>query len=261
MRFTDLMMAFPALLLAIALAAHPRAQPVDRRPGHRHGELGADRARRLHRDARRWRSASSSWPSGALGAGHWRASSSATSCRICCRRILSGARSASPPRCCSRRRSPSSASACSRRTPSWGNIIFESQTYFPAAPWLVFIPGAGDPRCWRCPSIWSATRLRDVLDPTQRGRRLMACATSLRRLAAVGAASCSASPSSPSPPASWCRPTRRARSPAAAPRRRRSPIDPPPARPRPAAHAQFWHYLAAPRAGRSRPLLHAARPK
>ena len=53
--------------------------------------------------------------------------------------------------------------------PSWGNIIFESQSYFQAAPWLVFIPGAvilvtalsfnllGD-------------ALRDMLDPTQRGR-------------------------------------------------------------------------------------------
>jgi ABC-type antimicrobial peptide transport system permease subunit len=35
-----------------------------------------------------------------------------------------------------------SASACSRRTPSWGNIIFENQSYFQAAPWLVFFPGA-----------------------------------------------------------------------------------------------------------------------
>ncbi|URK86502.1 ABC transporter permease [Rhizobium sp. RCAM05350] len=54
-------------------------------------------------------------------------------------------------------------------TPAWGNIIFESQSYFQAAPWLVFIPGAvilltalsfnlvGD-------------ALRDILDPTQRGR-------------------------------------------------------------------------------------------
>jgi peptide/nickel transport system permease protein len=55
-------------------------------------------------------------------------------------------------------------------TPSWGNIIFENQTYFQTAPWLVFIPGLliillalafnflGD-------------ALRDELDPTQRGRR------------------------------------------------------------------------------------------
>lgn len=53
--------------------------------------------------------------------------------------------------------------------PSWGNIIFESQSYFQAAPWLVFFPGmvilltalafnlVGD-------------ALRDILDPTQRGR-------------------------------------------------------------------------------------------
>ena len=53
--------------------------------------------------------------------------------------------------------------------PSWGNIIYESQSYFQAAPWLVFIPGA----------IILATALsfnlvgdalRDFLDPTQRGR-------------------------------------------------------------------------------------------
>ena len=30
-------------------------------------------------------------------------------------------------------------------TPSWGNIIFENQTYFSTAPWLVFIPGRCDP--------------------------------------------------------------------------------------------------------------------
>ncbi len=54
-------------------------------------------------------------------------------------------------------------------TPSWGNIVFENQTYFQSAPWLVFFPGiailglalgfnlVGD-------------ALRDLLDPTQRGR-------------------------------------------------------------------------------------------
>lgn len=53
--------------------------------------------------------------------------------------------------------------------PSWGNIIFENQTYFASAPWLVFFPSAlivllalsfnlvGD-------------ALRDVLDPTLKGR-------------------------------------------------------------------------------------------
>jgi len=54
-------------------------------------------------------------------------------------------------------------------TPSWGNIINENQTYFTSAPWLVFFPGiaiillalgfnlVGD-------------ALRDILDPTQNGR-------------------------------------------------------------------------------------------
>ena len=53
--------------------------------------------------------------------------------------------------------------------PSWGNIIYESQSYFQSAPWLVFVPGV----------IILATALsfnivgdvlRDLLDPTQRGR-------------------------------------------------------------------------------------------
>jgi ABC-type dipeptide/oligopeptide/nickel transport system permease subunit len=42
MRFTDLMMAFPALLLAIALAAIFQPSVIVP-PGDRHGELGADR--------------------------------------------------------------------------------------------------------------------------------------------------------------------------------------------------------------------------
>ncbi|TDL78104.1 ABC transporter permease [Palleronia sediminis] len=53
--------------------------------------------------------------------------------------------------------------------PSWGNIIYENQTYFSTAPWLVFFPGllivllalafnlVGD-------------ALRDILDPTLKGR-------------------------------------------------------------------------------------------
>ncbi len=50
MRFTDLMMAFPALLLAIALAAIFNPQPVDRRTGDCTGELGSDRTGNLQPD-------------------------------------------------------------------------------------------------------------------------------------------------------------------------------------------------------------------
>ena len=54
-------------------------------------------------------------------------------------------------------------------TPSWGNIIFENQTYFQAAPWLVFIPGAAIILLALAFNL-VGDALRDVLDPTQRGR-------------------------------------------------------------------------------------------
>jgi peptide/nickel transport system permease protein len=54
-------------------------------------------------------------------------------------------------------------------TPSWGNIIFENQTYFQAAPWLVFIPGAAIILLALALNL-VGDALRDVLDPTQRGR-------------------------------------------------------------------------------------------
>lgn len=54
-------------------------------------------------------------------------------------------------------------------TPSWGNIIFENQTYFATAPWLVFIPGAAIIVLALAFNLLG-DELRDVLDPTQRGR-------------------------------------------------------------------------------------------
>jgi peptide/nickel transport system permease protein len=53
--------------------------------------------------------------------------------------------------------------------PSWGNIIFENQTYFQAAPWLVFIPGLAIILLALAFNL-VGDALRDVLDPTQRGR-------------------------------------------------------------------------------------------
>jgi peptide/nickel transport system permease protein len=53
-------------------------------------------------------------------------------------------------------------------TPSWGNIIFENQTYFQTAPWLVFIPGAAIILLALGFNL-VGDALRDVLDPTQRG--------------------------------------------------------------------------------------------
>lgn len=55
-------------------------------------------------------------------------------------------------------------------TASWGNIIFENQTYFQAAPWLVFFPGAAILALALAFNL-VGDALRDILDPTQRGRR------------------------------------------------------------------------------------------
>ncbi len=53
--------------------------------------------------------------------------------------------------------------------PSWGNIIFENQTYFTVAPWLVFIPGMVIIMLSLCFNVLGDA-LRDALDPTLSGR-------------------------------------------------------------------------------------------
>lgn len=53
--------------------------------------------------------------------------------------------------------------------PSWGGIIFESQSYFLDAPWLVFFPGAAILILALSFNL-IGDALRDILDPTQRGR-------------------------------------------------------------------------------------------
>jgi peptide/nickel transport system permease protein len=53
--------------------------------------------------------------------------------------------------------------------PSWGNIINENQAYFTSAPWLVFIPGAAILLLALAFNL-VGDALRDILDPTQKGR-------------------------------------------------------------------------------------------
>jgi peptide/nickel transport system permease protein len=53
--------------------------------------------------------------------------------------------------------------------PSWGNIVFESQSYFLNAPWLVFFPGAAIMLVALSFNV-VGDALREALDPTQRGR-------------------------------------------------------------------------------------------
>lgn len=55
-------------------------------------------------------------------------------------------------------------------TPSWGNIIFENQSYFTTAPWLVFIPGAAIVLMAVCFNLLGDA-LRVALDPTLSARR------------------------------------------------------------------------------------------
>jgi len=54
-------------------------------------------------------------------------------------------------------------------TPSWGGTINESQSYFLEAPWLVAFPGAAILLTSLAFNLVGDT-LRDVLDPTMRGR-------------------------------------------------------------------------------------------
>lgn len=53
--------------------------------------------------------------------------------------------------------------------PSWGGMIFESQSYFLSAPWLVFFPGISILLVALAFNV-VGDGLRDALDPTQRGR-------------------------------------------------------------------------------------------
>ena len=53
--------------------------------------------------------------------------------------------------------------------PSWGGIVFESQSYFITAPWLVFFPGIAIVLMALSFNL-VGDALRDALDPTQRGR-------------------------------------------------------------------------------------------
>jgi peptide/nickel transport system permease protein len=54
-------------------------------------------------------------------------------------------------------------------TPSWGGIIYESQSYFLSAPWLVFFPGVAILMLALSFNLLG-DGLRDAFDPTGRGR-------------------------------------------------------------------------------------------
>lgn len=53
--------------------------------------------------------------------------------------------------------------------PSWGNIVYDGQSYFQSAPWLVFFPGFAVALLALAVNL-VGDALRDLLDPTLRGK-------------------------------------------------------------------------------------------
>lgn len=167
MRFTDLMMAFPALLLAIALAAifAPSLWIVAMVIALVNW---VQIARVIYTETRALTAREYIEAARALGAGHarilfvhllphllptilvWTTLGIATTVLLEATLSFLGI-GVRPP------------------TPSWGGIIFESQSYFLSAPWLVFFPGIAIMLVALAFNLMGDA-LRDVLDPTQRGR-------------------------------------------------------------------------------------------
>lgn len=167
MRFTDLMMAFPPLLLAIALAAILK-------PGLNIVILvialvnWVQIARVIHAETLALSEREYIEAARAMGANAWRIlwrhllphlvptiivyATLGIATTVLLESMLSFlGRGVQPP------------------TPAWGMMIFESQSYFLNAPWLVFIPGAAILILALAFNL-VGDGLRDVLDPTQRGR-------------------------------------------------------------------------------------------
>ncbi len=167
MRFTDLMMAFPALLLAIVLAAllHPSLWIVALVIALVNW---VQVARIVYTETRGLVERDFILAERSLGAGHGRILARHIAPHLVPTAIVWGTLGIATTVLLEATLSFLGVGVQPPQ-PSWGNIIFESQSYFQAAPWLVFIPGAvilltalsfnlvGD-------------ALRDLLDPTQRGR-------------------------------------------------------------------------------------------
>jgi peptide/nickel transport system permease protein len=167
MRFTDLMMAFPALLLAIVLAAilHPSLWIVALVIALVNW---VQVARVVYTETRGLVERDFILAERSLGAGHARILLLHIAPHLTATAIVYGTLGIATTVLLEATLSFLGVGV-QPPEPSWGNIIFESQSYFQAAPWLVFIPGA----------VILATALsfnlvgyalRDFRDPTQGGR-------------------------------------------------------------------------------------------
>lgn len=167
MRFTDLMMAFPALLLAICLAAIFR-------PSLWIVALvialvnWVQAARVIYTETTALAEAEFIAAEKTLGAGPWRILWHHLLPHLVPTIIVWGTLGISTTVLLEATLSYLGVGV-QPPTPSWGNIIFENQTYFQVAPWLVFCPGAAI-LILALGFNLLGDGLRDVLDPTERGR-------------------------------------------------------------------------------------------
>jgi peptide/nickel transport system permease protein len=167
MRFTDLMMAFPALLLAIALAAIFR-------PSLWIVALvialvnWVQIARVVYTETSSLAEREFVEASRAIGAGPWRILLTHVLPHLVPTMLVWGTLGIATTVLLEATLSFLGVGV-RPPTPSWGNIIFENQTWFATAPWLVFFPGAAILLLALSFNL-VGDALRDALDPTQRGR-------------------------------------------------------------------------------------------
>lgn len=167
MRFTDLMMAFPALLLAMCLAAilHPSLWIVALVIALVNW---VQTARVIYTETTALAESEFIAAEKTLGAGTWRILWNHLLPHLVPTLIVWGTLGISTTVLLEATLSFLGVGV-QPPTASWGNIIFENQTYFQSAPWLVFFPGAAILILALAFNLLGDA-LRDVLDPTQRGR-------------------------------------------------------------------------------------------
>ncbi|WP_373050515.1 ABC transporter permease [Thalassovita aquimarina] len=167
MRFTDLMMAFPALLLAIVLAAifQPSLLIVALVIAMVNW---VQMARVIYTETRSLAERDFIQVQRALGAGHLRILFAHLLPHLLSSIVVFGTLGISTTVLLEATLSFLGVGV-QPPTPSWGNIIFENQTYFSSAPWLVFFPGAAILLLALAFNL-VGDALRDILDPTLKGR-------------------------------------------------------------------------------------------
>jgi len=167
MRFTDLMMAFPALLLAIVLAAifQPSLLIVALVIAMVNW---VQMARVIYTETRSLAEHDFITVQRALGAGHLRILFKHLLPHLLSSIVVFGTLGISTTVLLEATLSFLGVGV-QPPMPSWGNIIFENQTYFTTAPWLVFIPGIAIVLLALAFNL-VGDALRDILDPTLKGR-------------------------------------------------------------------------------------------